>query len=901
MRWWLQFVYAVKSLGRRGDRQRELRAEMEFHLEERTEELIASGRTETEARREAQRELGARDRFEEECREAWGWRRWHELVENVKLAVRQMRKEWAYAAIILVTLGLCLGVNTAVFSMLSNVMFRPYPYPEAERLVRLGEIRTKQSGDGSLSVISVRKAMEREGIDAFESVGLYRGGGDNLFFDGQAFRALTGRVNATFFSTLGVPPALGRVFEPGEDQEGRTDVVILSHWLWASAFRGDPDVVGRNVEIEGMTFEVIGVMPEGFYFLSPEVSLWRPHVISAFETSLQAWNNNRLAAVARLKPGYTVEQAQAQLDVVDAALYEERPGRRNYIDRVGLRMVVRDYHEYRTRNAKAVLYLLQASVALVFIIGCVNVLNIVFVRTTARLREIALRLSLGASIARIARMLATEGLVYGLIGGVLGLGAGIGGVELIKHYELYLFPRIDSWSVDAMVVAYNFGLAALAGLVIGLIPLVVFWQRDLMRLIREGGQSMSADRRGSRTRRGLAIGQVALTGILLIGTGLLIRSLHEILQNEIGFRTDNLVGAALELPNASEPREQLDYGARLLERFNQLPDVSSAALSSTVPFVGEFGGPRDFHVEGQHYTEESPHPSIRFSLTQGPFFETMGIPLLAGRAFTPEDMLFEAPPVAVIDRQAAERVFAGENPIGRRLTHQLDGPYAARTDATWITIIGVVGTVRESRLDDALESGDGRIYLNAGAFQVQAQHFVMRVSARRDFNMEAFRAEVRQAMSEVRATVPSTELELVTQEIDETLADRTSLMRFLMAFGGLALVLSAIGVYGVLSYSAALRRKELGIRTALGASRGTILNLVFGQGIRIAAWGLMLALGGAVFLMKLIEDRLYQTSTFELAVYGGVAVVLLAVTAVASLIPAIRAVRVDPIICLRCD
>jgi len=860
---------------------------------------IEAGMAPEVARKKAMKTFGNAESLKEDCRDTWGSRLAQDVMRDLRLAWRQVRKYRGYSIIVVSILALCIGANTSIFSMLNNVILKPYPYPEAERLVRLGEVRAKTGSGNELYRISVKKYLEYKELQAFENIGLYRYGGDNLYFGDQAFRVTTGRVSPSFLKTLQVSPFLGRDFEEGEDGPGKSGVTILSYDLWRTAFDADVGVLGQRVDIEGMTFEVIGVMPEDFSFMDTEVSLWRPHIVSPADKTPERWNRNRLAAVARLKPGVSIQQAQAALGVLDNRIYEEYPERRSFIDRVGRKSRLAEFRSYVARNSTDILYLLQASVVVVFIIGCANIANLVFAKTTVRLREIAMHVSLGAGWGRIARMLLVEGLIYGFLAGLLGLALGLGGLELIKAYGLYSFPRPDSLDVDGVSLAYNFSLAIASGLVIGIAPLLVILGKNVSRLISESGRSTTFSKASVRTRHALAIGQVALTCVLLIATGLMLLSLKKILSNETGFEVENLVSGMLELPNASKPLEKLAYGDQLIQRLSEIPEVRSVALNTFVPFFGFFGMETDFHIEGHQYSLDNPHPTFSISFTQGPFFETVGIPLLQGRVFTKADMMLKAPSVVVIDKRLADLHFPGKNPIGKRLTAELNGDYSARADANWATVIGVVGSVKAFELDEGSEGSNPILYINAGAMPMQAQRIVMRVAGGDGFNLGEFKAKVRTAMSEVRATVPSTELQLISQRIDETLLGRRATLRFLAAFGGLALLLAAIGLYGILSYSVTLRRKELGIRTALGASRREILQMILVQGFRVTAFGLTAGLLVALVAMPLIEDRLYQTVPYDMGVYSGVVAVLAAVALCSSFIPALRAANANPVTALQ--
>ncbi len=897
--WFVKFWNALLALFGLRRKQSELNEEVDFHIEERASELLEQGYDIKTARDMALREFGGIETCKEDCRDAWGTRFIHEIWSDLRQAWRQINKHLGYSIIVVSILSLCIAANTSIFSMLYNAVLKPYPYPEEERLVELGEVRLKTDSGDDILRISIRKYLDYKELDVFENIGLYRFGGDNLHFGDQAFRVTTGRVSPSFLETLQVRPILGRNFIEGEDEEGRPGVVILSYDLWQTAFDSDRGVLGKRVDIEGMTFEIIGVMPASFRFLDVDVSLWRPHIVSPNSKTRRAWNANRLTAIARLKEGVSMEQAQTALKVSDRHTYETYAGRRDFIDRVGWGSALANFRSYNTQDGRDVLFFLQASVIGVFLIGCANIANMVFSKTTVRMQEISMRISLGAQLSRLARMLLVEGVMYGVIAGLIGLVLGLLGLEIIKEYGLYLFSRPESLSVDGVSLVYNFSLAIAGGLAIGLAPLLLMRQRDLAGSLRESGRSSTASRSLVRLRQVMAMGQVALTCILLIATGLMLSSLKKILDNETGFETENLVSAMLELPNASEPHEQLDYGERLIQRLSELSEVRSVALNSFVPFFGFFGLSSEFFIEGRRYSPQNRRPRFSFGIAHGPIFETVGIPLIRGRTFTEGDMMFDAPPVVIIDKRLADLYFPNEDPIGKRLTGDLAGDFAASEDATWATIVGVVGNVKTLELNE--EGVNPMLYMNAGARPIQAQRIVMRVSGGERFNLEAFEGKVRAAMSEVDATVPSTEFISMEERIDGTLLGRRATLRFLAGFGGLALLLSAIGIYGILSYSVTLRRKEFGVRTALGASRHEILRTVLFQGLRVTGIGLAVGLVLAGVVTQLIQERLYRTGSFDFGVYSGVALVLVVVAFFASFIPALRAANTNAASALHSD
>ena len=433
MGFWRTVKYRFRAL-RNGERlSNEVDEEIHFHIEMLAREYESEGMDPKLAWRKAKLNFGGMDKMREEYRDAWGTRLLQELGSDLRQAWRQINKHLGYSIIVVSILALCIAANTSIFSMLYNAVLKPYPYPEEERLVELGEVRLKTDSGDDILRISIRKYLDYKELDVFENIGLYRFGGDNLHFGDQAFRVTTGRVSPSFLETLQVRPILGRNFIEGEDEEGRPGVIILSYDLWQTAFDSDRGVLGKRVDIEGMTFEIIGVMPASFRFLDVDVSLWRPHIVSPNSKTRRAWNENRLTAIARLKQGVSMEQAQTALKVSDRHTYETYAGRRDFIDRVGWGSALANFRSYNTQDGRDVLFFLQASVIGVFLIGCANIANMVFSKTTVRMQEISMRISLGAQLSRLARMLLVEGAMYGVIAGLIGLVLGLVGLEIIKE------------------------------------------------------------------------------------------------------------------------------------------------------------------------------------------------------------------------------------------------------------------------------------------------------------------------------------------------------------------------------------------------------------------------------------------------------------------------------------
>lgn len=808
------------------------------------------------------------------------------LFDDLKYALRQFTRRPGFALAVILTLALGIGANSAIFSMINGLMLKPLPYPDGEELMAVYNTYPKM-GLANAGVSIPDFIDRRERAPALESAALYTWDGMNLTGSGNPERLLALRTTPSLFKVLQVGPALGRAFTAEHGEIGNDQVVILGHALWQNAFGGRASIVGESIRLDGRPFEVIGVMPRGFVFPNQNVQLWIPFAFTPEQTSNDERGNEYSSMIARLGPGATTQQAQEQLDAIQAENAEQAPpAAAEFWENSGFGGRAVNYRAELIGDLRGPLWLLQVAVALVLVIACANVANLMLARVTARRRELSIRGAMGAARRRIVGQLLTESLLLSLLGGLTGLAVAWFGTELLTLAGLGSTNELFDIRLDGTVFAFAMGVAALTGLVFGVVPAIAAVRGNTAEVLKEGGRSATSGRGTRITRSMLVIAQVAIAAMLLVGSGLLIRSFINLQDTSPGFNPEGVLTAGLSLP--TEPYDDVaamrDFHDRLSERLQAIPGVIAAGFTNVAPFEGG-NSQASYDIEG--YTpgpgENSPHGMIR--QVDGGYFDAMQIPLLQGRVFEPTDGGDN--PVAVIDEVLAGRYFPDDNPIGRRIG------FDDEEESEWFTVVGVVGTVKHASLDR--EVTKETYYLPFDNAPVSSPTLVLRTDLPPASVIEPLRAAVRA----VDSNLPLTRVRTMEEMIDVSLQTRRAPMLLLMVFAGVALVLSAVGIYGVLAYSVSQRTGELGVRMALGARLRDILGLVMRQGGRLVVIGLAAGILAALGLSGLIAAQLYGVSRFDPVVLGGVVVFLGAVAAVACLIPAWRAAQVDPIEALR--
>jgi putative ABC transport system permease protein len=867
----------------------EVSEEFAFHVEMRVRELMQQGLPEAEARARAARDAAALRAAEGECvqlahereRSERRTRYLADLVTDVRFALRGLARAPGFAVVALLTVALGVGANAGIFSVLNGVVLRPLPYAEPERLVR---VTTQFPSIGFERFwLSPPEYFElQEQVTSFESVGAWRTESASVGGDDAPVRVTSSIATPELFDVLGVAPARGRTFLPDEAVPGAPPVALLSHTLWQTAFGASGDIVGRTILVNGTPREVVGVMPPGFDILDAGVLLWTPAILD--RANRQNRGSHYLDVVARLRPGVIVEEARGELRVF--ASREPTHGHVHAFSVEQHPLAVAGLQDDLVRDTRKALLLLLGAVGFVLLIACANVANLLLVRAETRQRELAVRSALGGGRGRLTRQLVTEGLVLSLLGGALGLFIGHAGVRALLTIHADGVPRAAEIGLDATVLLFTLGVSLLTGVLFGLAPLLQLAARDTAGVLREAGARATAGGARLHVRRALVLTEIALAVVLLIGCGLLLRSFAALQRVDPGFDARGLVTFEISLPAATYPggETQNVFYARLFERLGALPGVSGvAAMSGLPPQRAVDASDTDF--EGLEQTATGPaHYLDYFQMATPAYLETMRIPVRAGRGFEPADA--HGPPVVLINERTA-RVFYGDtDPIGRRLRPCCDDAFP------WFTIVGVVGDVKQGGLHE--DAGTEAYFLHDQAAALDAAARTMNVVVRTGGDTRGVLAAVRRVVRELDATLPVAHLRTMDDVLHASTAGPRFMTLLLSVFAGVALVLAAIGTYGVMMWTVTQRRREIGIRMAMGAERSAVLGMVMRQGFGVALVGLAVGIAGALALTRLMSSLLFGVSATDAAAFIVAPAVLAVVAALACYVPALRATRVDP-------
>jgi predicted permease len=809
------------------------------------------------------------------------------LLQDLRYSLRRLAKSPAFTSIVVLTLALGIGANTAIFSAVNAVLLRPLPYREPQRLVTIEHLYPSLDLEAPVSVPGFLDYKRKS--HTFASMAVQTGWQANLTGVDEPVRMQGQRVTGEFFTTLQVPALLGRTLQPGEDTRGRDRVAVLSYDAWRRIFASASDIVGRNLSLNGESYEVVGVMPSGFRdFFNRNAELWAPLVFDPEQLSDENRTSEFLNLTGRLKPGVPVEQAAGEMRTLAEQLKRDYPD--NYPDDWSL--LVTPLSIQATGDVRPALLVLLGAVGFVLLIACANVANLLLARAATRSKEIAVRTALGATRERLLRQLLTESLLVSLAGGAVGLLLAYAGVRAIVAADVRNLPRADEIGIDGTVMLFTFLVSLLAGVLFGLAPAVHTAAPDLHGALKEGGRGTTADRGSHALRRSLVVTEVALALTLLTGAGLLLKSFARLQQVDPGFDPANLLTFNLSLPQIRYPGDtsQIAFYDQVFPAIARVPGVVATGGTSVMPFAGGWST-GSFDIEGYEPPENQPGPWGDIRIVSPGYFETLRIPLLRGRYLSDEDRAGSRE-VAVIDQEFVRRYWPKEDPIGKRFTF---GPPDSVTDTTrneWIEVVGVVGHAAHEGLD-----ADPRLQLYL-SYRQTALPF-MAVAVRTRGNPERYVNLVRDAVRSVDPDQPISNVAHMDELLSRSVGERRLSMMLLSLFSGIALVLASVGIYGVMSYSVTERSRELGVRIALGADRRDVLRLVLRQGMRLALLGIGIGLAAALALTRLIESQLFGVTATDPGTFALVAGVLAATALVANLIPAIRATRLDPAAVLR--
>ncbi|MGH7720707.1 MAG: ABC transporter permease [Gemmatimonadaceae bacterium] len=806
------------------------------------------------------------------------------LIQDFRYALRRLRQNPGFSAVVILTLALGIGANTAIFSVVNGVLLRPLPYRQPENLVTVSHFYPSLDDlDAGFAVPTFRDVGERK--RTFQAVAVQQGWGPNVTGEGEPQRLTGQRVTGHWFQVYGVPAALGRTFRPDEAEAGREKVVVLSDGLWKRLYGSDPAVIGKRMQLNGESYEIVGVMPPEFRdFHSRQAEIWAPAVFTPEQYGNDRRTHEFLSFVARLEPGVTVEQAGRDMVAFAEQLKRDHPD--SYGDTWTLRTwSLADKGASRIRPA---LLVLLGAVGFVLLIACANVANLLLARAAARTKEIAIRSALGASRADVIRQLMTESVLLALAGGALGLLLAYAGVRALVALEPENVPRVTELGIDGTVLIFTLVIALVTGLLFGLAPALQSARADLQGTLREGGRSGVSDVTGGMVRRGLVVAEMALALVLLIGAGLLIRSFARLQGVDPGFNPDNVVTANLSLPRAkyADSTAQIAFFDQLLPRLAAIPGVRAAGATSTAPFSGSWST-GSFNIEGYQPPENQPGPWGDIRLVSADFHRTLGIPLLKGRYFEASDRMGSRR-VAVVDEEMVRRFWPNTDPIGKRLA--FGDPDSANTQ--WLEVVGVVGHTAHEGLDAERRI---QLYLPYTQDGTGFLTLVVRTAGDPSRSVGAIRAAVRA----VDPDQPIAQVRTMEEMMDAALGQRRFSMLLLGLFAGLALLLASIGIYGVMSFDVARRSQEIGVRMALGAKPGNVLSLVVRRGMSLTLVGVVVGLVGAFALSRLIASQLFGVAATDPATFAIVALLLATVALAATLVPALRATRVDPVVALR--
>jgi predicted permease len=817
---------------------------------------------------------------------------WHDL----RYAARMLRNKPGFTAVAVITLSLGIGANTAIFSVVDAVLLRPLPFPKPEQIVLVrDDLVGRQAENVGLSVDELKDLQERSGV--FEQVSAVWPVDANLTGSDRPERIELLAVSTNYFSLLGANAQLGRVLGPEDQAAGFAEGVVISDGLWRRVFGSDPNILGRKIYADSDLYTIVGVMPAGFRHpgqtLRNEVEVWATAGFTANPFGPPVRNQRILpGAIGRIKPDLTVPQAQAKLDSFVANLRNEFP--KEYPAEAGWNVRLLPARETLVGSVQKTLLVLLGAVGLVLLIGCVNIANLLLARSSGRQREMAIRLAMGASRRRLIAQLLTESLLLSFIGGVIALLIVVALKNLLLGLVPADIPRLNEVGVNAGVLAFVFVISTLTGLLFGLIPALQASRPDMVVNLKEGSQGAGSGARHHRFRGALVVVEFALSLMLMIAAGLLLRSFGQLLAVNPGFDSSNVLLARIWLPVPNNPdldpyrppAKRAAFIKEVLRRTSELPGVQYAAIGggNAVPLM-DLNQPFGFSIEDQPATDSN-LPRTKFSSVSADYFRVLSTPLVRGRFFTPSDDE-QAPRVVLVDEAFAQRFFGSADPIGQRVK-----PGRRESNNPWLTIVGLVGNIKTNGID---RPDEPHLYVPI----LQTPGYAMAVYVRTNGNPAGFTNALRQQVQAVDPNLPLFGERTMDDLVSASLAQRRFAMQVVGLFGVLALFLAAIGIYGVMAYSVTQRTREIGIRLALGASTASILGWLLRQGMRLTLVGVGVGLVGAFALTRLLRGLLFGIAPTDVATYIVLTLLLAIVALLACYIPARRATKVDPLVALR--
>jgi predicted permease len=802
-------------------------------------------------------------------------------MADLRYALRMLRKQPVFTTVAVLTLALGIGANTAIFSLVYQILLRPLPFAHADRLVM---VWNSYPGSNLMqAAVSIPDFIDRKTqARSLEDAALITVRSANLNEGGTPEQVRAAMVTPSFFSTIGRPPFIGRTFTDGDATPDADRFVVLMYALWASKYGADPAIVGRDIRVNGEPYRVVGVMAADFEVPARDVALIVPFSFTPAQMSDDGRGNEFSSMVARLRPGATLRDAQADFDAIIARNAERLPDRRGFWQTARFTAYAIGLRDQIVGDVRAPLYVLQVGVVLVLLIACANVANLLMMRAAGRLREIAIRGAIGAGRRRIVSQLLVEGLVLAALGALGGGVIGFAGLKALIALSTTPIPGAPQATLQAPVLLFTMVLAGVTGLVFGVAPSLGVLRGNTAAFLKDDSTRGTAGRRTGRTRSVLVVVETAFAVMLLIGAGLTIRSFVELQRVQPGFSPENVLTAQVALPPAryKGPAERVAFWDRLVQRVRTMPGVAAVGLTTNVPFNGMVGS-GSYTIVGRTLAPGEAVPHGRQEVVGGDYFAAMHIPLVTGRVFNDADTPTSMK-VCVIDDYLVKKYFADRSPLGEQIQN-----------GQVFTIVGVVGSINSIDLGQPVTKE--RIYYAASQRPVGTMGVVVKTA----LDPLALVGPLRAAVQSIDPEQPIADVHTMDDWIARSMETRRAPMALLAVFGAVALLLSAIGIYGVIAFGVAQRAREFGIRHALGADGGSILALVFSDGMRTAGVGIVLGLAGALASTRALQSLLFGVTTHDPAVFVGVAAVLLVVAAAACYVPARRATRVDPMVVLR--
>ena len=881
------FRIRLRSLFRRRAVENELDDELRFHFDQQVEKFVESGYPVSEARRRARLALGGQDQIKEEYRDSSGVRLLETLAQDMRFSMRMLRKSPGFTAIAILTLALGIGANTAIFSVVDAVMLRPLPYPGSSQLVNVFEAQPKE---GSPSAGASYPDLEnwREQNRSFSHLAALAFHKLTLSGRGEPTVVNTAVVTSDFFPLLEVQPLMGRTLLPDDFQRGAAGAVVLSEHLWRAQFGAEQRIIRSPISLDHRNFTVVGIMPGGFRspFFTGSGEIWIPIAQDPTFSKFMSLRGARgFPVLGRLKPGVSIEQAHAEMNAIGASLAKQFPEADT-----GFTIRIEPLKKAIVGDARVALLILLGAVGLVLLIACANIANLLLARATARVREMGVRIMLGAGRARIIRQLLTESALLGLAGGIAGVSLAYWGVAALVSFLPAELPQPHPIAVDSRVLAFALVLSVAAGLVFGLAPALLGADANLQSSLKEGA-GRGGEGRGWRCARSfLAVAEISLAMVLVVAAGLLLRSFVALTSVDRGFDARQVWKAEVSLPQYeySTPQQWASFSDQLLKRIHAQPGLQDSALAAPLPLDAQGSVTVPFTIVGNPPLRRETVQNAGFVSASPDYFRVMSIPLLRGRFFNQQDAM-SAPRVTIISEAMARRHFANENPLGRHILFGL--PFNGGTVSR--EIVGVAGDV----LDAAVPEGpEPTMYVPFAQAPLWGAEAVVKSTLK----PASIAAAIREQVHEIDPNLPVTDFESLSYAVQSTAAAQPRFRTLLLGlFGLIALVLSAAGIFGVISYSISRRTHELGIRMALGATPGAVLKMVLREGGRLVAAGLAVGLVATLILTRFLRTMLFEIRPADPLTFAAVAILLALVALAACYIPARRAMRVDPMVALR--